>query len=85
MTKNAPCPDRRLSLSKKQNKGMVIAPCICIANARSAIKTEERALRKQNSARLSLFCFFAVIFLLRKSDIEAYGFSGILFTIKNIT
>jgi len=29
--------------------------CICKTNAKLAIKTEERVLRKQNSVRLSLF------------------------------
>ena len=39
------------------NKGMGIARYICNTNAKLAIKTEERVIRKQNSVKLSLFCF----------------------------
>ena len=35
--------------------GIGIARCICKTNAKLAIKTEERVLRKQDSVRLSLF------------------------------
>ena len=44
---------------------MGIALCICKTNAKLAIKTEERVLRKQNSVRLSLF-------LLSMSDILCF-------------
>ena len=49
---------RVLSLSKKLNKGMGLARGICNTNAKPAIKTEERVIRKQNSVKLSLFAFY---------------------------
>ncbi len=64
--------NRVLSLSEKQNRGMGIARGVCKTNAKPTIKTEESVLRKQNSVRLSLFCFFTVIFFAcAKSDIFA--------------
>ena len=41
-------------------RGMGAARCICKTNAKLAIKTEERVLRKQNSVRLSLFLLFSL-------------------------
>ena len=49
---NRCCPYRRI-----YNRDMGIAQCICLTNAKPAIKTEERVTRKQNSVKLSLFCF----------------------------
>ena len=80
-----------LSLAENFNKGMGIARCICLTNAKLAIKTEERVIRKYNSVKLSLFCIFmSDILCFAKSDIIAiaivilkpYGFSDILFAIK---
>ena len=52
------------------NKGMGIARCICLTNAKLAIKTEERVIRKYNSVKLSLFCIFmSDILCFAKSDI----------------
>ena len=51
--------------------GMGIARCICKTNAKLAIKTEERVLRKQDSVRLSLF-------LLSMSDNIAFADSDIV-------
>ena len=42
-------------------RGMNVARFICNTNAKPAIKTEERVMRKQNSA-YSLFSVFSVIF-----------------------
>ena len=51
-------------------RGMGFARCICLTNAKLAIKTEERVIRKYNSVKLSLFCIFmSDILCFAKSDI----------------